>query len=266
MGILNVTPDSFSDGGRYVEVDTAVERALEMVRQGASIIDVGGESTRPGSLPATADEEVSRVVPVIEAFSRQSLCPVSIDTSKPEVARAAFGAGASIINDITALGDAEMAAFAAERGCPVILMHMRGTPRTMQEAPVYEDLMGEITLFLRKAVDTAVAAGVRREQIVVDPGIGFGKTLAHNLNILRSLKVLASLGRPILVGTSRKSFIGAILDAPVDERRFGTAASVALCAAGGAHILRVHDVGECLDAATVGAAIAEGSFREIGSE
>lgn len=266
MGILNVTPDSFSDGGRFVEVDKAVGRALEMVRQGASIIDIGGESTRPGSLPVSADEEISRVVPVIEAFSRQTSCPVSIDTYKPEVARAAFGAGASIINDITAFGDAEMAAFAAERGCPVILMHMKGSPRTMQEAPVYEDLMGEITLFLRKAVDTAVAAGVQREQIVVDPGIGFGKTLTHNLDILRSLKVLASLGRPILVGTSRKSFIGAILQAPVDERRFGTAASVALCAAEGAHILRVHDVGECLDAAMVGAAIAQRSFRETGSE
>lgn len=256
MGILNVTPDSFSDGGEFAETKTAVEQALRMAADGAAIIDVGGESTRPGSRGVSTEEEIARVVPVIESITSEVACPVSIDTTKPEVARAAFEAGASVINDVTALGDAEMRRFAAQAGCPVILMHMKGTPRTMQKSPFYRDLMGEITLFLREAVGRAVEGGVDFEQIVVDPGIGFGKSVRHNLEILRRLKVLASLGRPIMVGTSRKSFIGKIVDAEVKERAFGTAASVALALDRGAHILRVHDVKEMREAAAVAAGIS----------
>lgn len=234
-----------------------------MAAEGAAIIDVGGESTRPGSLPVSAEEEIARTAPVIEALAGEVSCPISIDTAKSEVARAAFDAGASILNDITALADPEMARFAAERSCPVVLMHMKGTPRTMQKSPFYKDLMGEITLFLRERIERAVSAGVDREQILVDPGIGFGKTVEHNLNILRALKVLASLGRPILVGTSRKSFIGKILDAPPDGRLLGTAASVALAVARGAHVLRVHEVKQMREAAAVAASIAAGSIRGV---
>lgn len=264
MGVVNVTPDSFSDGGEFYQADAAVERALSMVEEGASIIDVGGESTRPGSLPVTAEEEIERVVPVIAALSEKTSTPLSIDTSKPAVAAAALDAGASILNDVTALADERMAALAASRRCPVILMHMKGTPRTMQKSPFYRDLMGEITRFLRERVEAAVAAGVEREQIVVDPGIGFGKTLQHNLEILRRLKVLASLGRPILVGTSRKSFLGSILDAQPKGRVLGTAVSNALALERGAHILRVHDVAQTREAIAVARAIMQGTPGEAG--
>ncbi|MHC4713094.1 MAG: dihydropteroate synthase [Planctomycetota bacterium] len=262
MGVLNVTPDSFSDGGEFFEKQTAVDHALLMVEEGAGMIDIGGESTRPGSLAVPAEEEISRVVPVIEAVAAETPVPISIDTSKPAVAAAALDAGAVIINDVTALADEEMAALAAERGCPVVLMHMKGTPRTMQKSPFYRDLMGEITLFLRQRIEAAVAAGVDREQIVADPGIGFGKTCEHNLEILRRLKVLASLGRPILVGTSRKSFLGRILDVPPPERVLGTAVSNALALEHGAHILRAHDVAETREAVAVAACIARGAPPE----
>jgi len=262
MGILNVTPDSFSDGGAFFDTAAAVDHAFTIEEQGADIIDIGGESTRPGSLSVSAEEETERVVPVIEALAGKIGCPLSIDTSKPEVAEAALDAGAAIINDVTALADERMATLAADKGCPVILMHMKGTPRTMQKSPFYRDLMGEITLFLRRRVERAVSAGVERDRIIIDPGIGFGKTAEHNLNILRRLKVLASLGRPILVGVSRKSFLGKVTGAPVTGRRIATAAANALAAAAGAHILRVHDVAEAKEAAAVAAAVETGRIRE----
>ena len=262
MGILNVTPDSFSDGGEFFEAAEAADRALEMVDQGADIIDIGGESTRPESLSVAADEETARILPVLEAVAAKTACPLSIDTTKPEVARAALDAGATIINDTTALADDRMRALAAERGCPVILMHMKGTPRTMQKSPFYRDLLGEITLFLRRRIDEAVSAGVEREQIIIDPGIGFGKTAEHNLDIIRRLKVLRSLGRPILVGASRKSFLGKVTGRPAPERVVATSAANALAVASGAHILRVHDVREAKDAALVAAAIQSGSLPE----
>ena len=257
MGILNVTPDSFSDGGRFLDARAAVEQGLKLVAEGAGIIDVGGESTRPGSAPVDAEEEARRVMPVIEALAKETPCPISIDTCKASVARKAIAAGASIINDVTALsGDADMPRAVAEAGCPVVLMHMKGTPLTMQKSPFYSDLMGEITQYLREALDKAVSAGIDLEQTVVDPGIGFGKTAAHNIEILRRLKELSSLGRPILVGPSRKSFIGEMLGIPPAERVYGTAAAVALATAAGAKILRVHDAAAMRQTAMVAAGIA----------
>jgi len=264
MGILNVTPDSFSDGGSFLQPAAAVDHARRMADEGAGVIDVGGESTRPGSPPVDADEELRRIMPVITAIVREVRCPISVDTSKAAVARQALGAGAAIVNDVTALsGDPDMAGVVAESGCPVVLMHMKGTPLTMQKSPFYADLMGEITAFLRRAIDAAVSAGVDREQIIVDPGIGFGKTVNHNLRILLRLKELSSLGRPILVGPSRKSFVGRMLSLPVGERIFGTAAAVAMAAASGAAMLRVHDVKEMRQVAAVAACIsAGGAFEE----
>jgi len=262
MGIINVTPDSFADGGKYADAKAAVARGLEMAAGGAAILDVGGESTRPGSLPVEAAEQKGRVLPVIEALARQAFCPISIDTSDASVAAAALDAGASIVNDITALtGDPRMPPLVAARGCPVVLMHMKGTPRTMQKAPFYRDLMGEVSGFLREAVERAVDAGVNREQIVVDPGIGFGKTAEHNLQILQRLREFSCLGRPILVGPSRKSFIGKVTGEPVESREFGTAAAVALATLAGAHIIRVHGANEMREAALVADAIAQGRPR-----
>jgi len=263
MGILNVTPDSFSDGGRYLEPSAAVARALQMAAEGAAIIDVGGESTRPGAAPVGAAEEQARVLPVISAVSRETPCPISIDTSKATVAQAALDAGASIVNDVSALGDPDMARVVARAGCPIVLMHMKGTPLTMQTSPFYRDLMGEITGYLRAAIDRAAVAGIDVEQTVVDPGIGFGKTVAHNLAIMRSLKEFRSLGRPILLGPSRKSFIGKVLDVPAPRRAFGTASAVTLAAAAGANIIRVHDVADMRHAALVAAAIATGKTGEV---
>lgn len=243
MGVLNVTPDSFSDGGEYMRPTAALDRAMAMVNEGADIIDVGGQSSRPGSEAVPEAEELKRVVPVIERIQEKWSGPVSVDTSRASVAAAAIEAGASIVNDITAFtAEPEIARVTADTGAACVLMHMRGTPATMQNDPSYEDLVGEIALFLRAAVDRAESAGVGPNQIVIDPGIGFGKTTEHNLAILRHLPELRALGKPILVGPSRKSFIGNVLDLPVGERLEGTLATAAYAVVQGARIIRVHDV------------------------
>lgn len=243
MGILNVTPDSFADGGRYLDADAAVAHGLGMIAEGADIVDVGGESTRPGSDPVSADEEIRRVVPVIRRVAAEHPgIAISIDTRKPDVASAALDAGACIVNDVSAAREPGMLEVVRETGAGLVLMHMRGEPKTMQDAPQYEDVVAEVAEYLRERVETARFAGIELEALVVDPGIGFGKNLEHNLAILRRLDVLTELGRPVLVGTSRKRFIGAILDLPEDERVEGSAATVAWAVAHGASIVRVHDV------------------------
>lgn len=255
MGVVNVTPDSFSDGGLYLDPEAAVRHGVELVEAGAEILDVGGESTRPGAEPVTVEEELRRVVPVIEALAGRGVT-ISVDTSKAAVAAAALDAGAEVVNDVTALrGDPEMAALCAERGAGVVLMHMLGDPRTMQRNPVYDEVVADVRGFLSDRLEAAVAAGVARERIWLDPGIGFGKTLEHNLELLRRLGELASLGRPLVVGTSRKSFIGHIDGSPPGERLGGTIASSILAFAVGAEVLRVHDVAELGEAAAVAGAI-----------
>ncbi len=249
MGILNVTPDSFSDGGRWLDPDRAAARGLEMARQGARIIDVWGESTRPGARAVPEKEEIRRVLPVVERLAGEGLL-VSIDTSKAGVARAAFRAGAGILNDVTALrGDPAMARTAARAGAAVILMHMKGTPRTMQKDPRYRDAVAEICLFFRKILKYALSAGIPRDRILLDPGIGFGKKPEHSVEILRRLDEFRGLGCPLVIGTSRKSFIGHYLDRPVDGRLPGTAATVAAAVLRGADVVRVHDVREMTDVA-----------------
>jgi dihydropteroate synthase len=249
MGILNVTPDSFSDGGRYLEKSEALERALLMVTEGADIIDVGGQSSRPGATSIPEEQEYGRVVPIVQALADEWKGPISVDTCRSGVAAEALKAGASIVNDITALeGDHAMASTIAEHGAGCVLMHMRGTPADMQDSPSYGDVMGEISFYLRNAIDRAERAGVPDDRIVVDPGIGFGKTSAHNLAILRHLPELEVLGKPILVGPSRKAFIGKVLDLPVENRLEGTLATAAYAVAQGARILRVHDVAPVLRA------------------
>ena len=243
MGILNVTPDSFSDGGHYLDAARAVAHAKAMVAEGATLIDIGGESSRPGAMPVPAEEELERVVPVIRALADAVEVPLSVDTYKACVARRALEAGAHLVNDITALhGDAEMAAVIAEMGAGVVLMHIQGTPRTMQLAPRYADVVGDIRQWLQKRVQLAEAIGIAPECIIVDPGIGFGKTAAHNLEILKRLDAFRALGKPMLIGTSRKSFIGNVLDLPVGERVEGTVATVCWAISHGADIVRVHDV------------------------
>lgn len=246
MGILNITPDSFSDGGLFFDKDKAVKRGIEIEAEGANIVDIGGESTRPGSLPVPVEEELRRVIPVIEALAPRIKIPISVDTRKPEVAREAIKAGASMINNIMGANlDREMAVAAAEFDVPIVLMHIKGDPRTMQKNPVYDDVIGEIISALRESIMLAEGCGVNPEKIIIDPGIGFGKTTAHNLEILRRLKELKELGKPILVGPSRKSFLGNVLDIKdPDARLMGTAAAVALAIANGADIIRVHDVKE----------------------
>ena len=245
MGILNVTPDSFSDGGMHKNMLDAVEHGVQMVEDGADVIDIGGESSRPGAESVSPDEEISRVIPVIRTLIEKVKKPISIDTYKPEVARAALDAGASIINDITGFENADMRALAIERKVPTVIMHMMGTPQTMQKNPVYDDLISDIMGFLRETVDEAVDAGMPEEYLIIDPGIGFGKTTEHNLEIIRKLGDFKSLGLPILIGTSRKAFIGKALgDLPAAERLEGTAATVVLSIANGANIIRVHDVKE----------------------
>ena len=262
MGILNVTPDSFSDGNRFLDPQQAVDRAQEMAEQGADIIDIGGESTRPGAAPVDAGEEVKRVLPVIEEVAGKVSCAISVDTWKSAVARPAIAAGAGIINDISGLCfDPEMAAVAAQSGSGVVLMHTRGTPLTMQTETRYDDLMGEVIQGLGKSVEIAVGAGVERARIVVDPGIGFAKDGHGNLEILRRLRELTGLGFPILVGTSRKGFIGKVLKRDTGDRVFGTAATVALAIANGASILRVHDVAEMRDVADMAHAISYVNFE-----
>ena len=243
MGILNVTPDSFSDGGDYLRPTVAAERALAMVEEGADIIDIGGQSSRPGSEPVTEDEELKRVLPVIERVREEWNGPLSIDTYRARVAEEALAAGASIVNDITAFtAEPRISRVTADAGAAAVLMHMQGAPATMQKDPSYEDLMGEVAFFLKSAVERAISGGLGDDQIAVDPGIGFGKTTEHNLAILKRLPELAVLGKPILIGPSRKSFIGNVLDLPMGERLEGTLATVAYAVAQGAKIIRVHDV------------------------
>jgi len=245
MGVLNVTPDSFSDGGRFLKLDDAVSQGMKMIEEGADIIDVGGESTRPGSDPLSTEEELSRVIPVIESLSAKTDLPVSIDTYKAEVARRALHAGARMINDISALRfDPGMKKVAAEFGVPVVLMHIKGTPKEMQKDPDYDDVIAEIKEYLSESIRNAQEAGIDRKKMIIDPGIGFGKRIEDNLNILKNLKEFSILGCPILIGCSRKSFIGRVLDLPVEERLEGSLAALAAAVMNGADIVRVHDVKE----------------------
>jgi dihydropteroate synthase len=255
MGVVNVTPDSFSDGGLYLDPTAAIAHGRELAEAGAAILDVGGESTRPGAAPVAVDEEVRRAEPVIAGLAE--LGPtISVDTSKAAVAAAALDAGATIVNDVTALrGDPEMAALCAERDAGVVLMHMVGEPRTMQDSPEYDDVVAEVRDFLAARMEVAVAAGIDEERIWLDPGIGFGKTDRHNFELLRGLGELARLGRPLVVGTSRKSFIGRTDGSAADERLGGTIATSVLAAAAGAAVLRVHDVAEMEQALRVTAAV-----------
>ncbi len=258
MGILNVTPDSFSDGGQYLDQDEAVAHAFEMERAGADILDIGGESTRPGSRGISAQEEIDRVVPVLEKLRGHLRIPVSIDTSKSEVAEAAIRQGAEILNDVTGLRrDPLLAEIAAKRRLPLILMHMRGMPLTMQKKPFAQDVMRDVIAGLRRAVAVALRAGVQKSQILLDPGIGFGKSAEQNFELLARLPELARLGFPLLVGTSRKGFLGQALGGKAEgDRLWGTAATVAVSILGGAHIVRVHDVAEMVQVARVADAIA----------
>ncbi len=264
MGILNVTPDSFSDGGQFADRDRAVAHARDMASQGADIIDIGGESTRPGSQPLTEDEELRRVIPVIERLSDEIPVPLSIDTYKTTVAGQALRAGASLVNDISGLRfSPDMAKVIADEGAAVVLMHIKGTPRDMQKDPVYEDVIREITDSLHESIDIALRAGIPRNKILIDPGIGFGKTVEHNLIILRRLDELRILGCPLVLGTSRKRFIGTVLGSPEPKDRIeGTAATVALGIDRGAHIVRVHDVGEMVRVARMTDAIVRAGAKE----
>src|SRR5262245_23458747 len=259
MGVVNVTPDSFSDGGLYLDEEKAIAHGRELLQDGADILDVGGESTRPGAEVVSAEEEIARTEPVVAELTvdiAQTGHEVSIDTSKLAVAEAALDAGASIVNDVTAFRrDPEMASLCAERGVGVVLMHMPGNPRTMQDDPRYEDVVDDVKAFLAERMEFALAEGVDEERIWVDPGIGFGKTLEHNLELLRRLAELRELGRPLVVGTSRKSFIGKVDGSEVEDRIGGSIASSVLALAAGADVLRVHDVAEMAQAATVADAI-----------
>ncbi len=264
MGILNVTPDSFSDGGNYFSMDRAVEQALAMEADGADIIDIGGESTRPYADEVTLEQELDRVVPVIEKLSKIVKTPISIDTYKSEVAEAAIDAGAAIINDISALSfDSNMVSVAKKTDVPVILMHIKGTPKDMQNNPVYDDLMGEMKSFFNEAVSRAEAGGIAKEKLILDPGIGFGKTADHNLEILRDLKEFESLGLPLLLGSSRKTFIGKILDKEPENRDTGTMATVAAGIMNGAHIVRVHNVKMAMETVKVMDAILAGKITGL---
>lgn len=245
MGILNVTPDSFSDGGKFDRFDDAIAQGMRMVQEGADIIDVGGESTRPGSDPVTLGEELSRVIPVVSSLAQKTDVPISIDTYKSDVARRALDAGAQMINDISALRfDPEMKRIAGQYQVPVVLMHIKGTPKDMQKDPSYEDVIGEITQYLRESIQLAYEGEIEKERILIDPGIGFGKRFQDNLNILKNLREFSILRCPILIGCSRKSFIGKILDLPVGERLEGSLAALAVAVMNGANIVRVHDVKE----------------------
>jgi dihydropteroate synthase len=257
MGIVNVTPDSFSDGGLFFDAETAIAHGRELAAEGADILDIGGESTRPGAGAVSAEEELGRVAPVVQVLAAGE-APVSIDTSKVAVAEAALDAGAAIVNDVTALrAEPDLAGLCAERGCEVVLMHMLGDPRTMQEDPTYDDVVDEVKAFLAERIEFATSEGIDAERIWVDPGIGFGKTVEHNLELLRRLGALGELGRPIVVGTSRKSFIGKLTGAPVDRRLGGTISSSVIAYANGAEVLRVHDVRPVREALTVAEAILD---------
>jgi dihydropteroate synthase len=259
MGVVNVTPDSFSDGGRYFAAEDALAQGLTLVREGAALVDVGGESTRPGSDPVPEEEEVRRILPVVESLAGRVGVPISVDTMKAEVARRALAGGASLINDVSALrSDPGMAAVIAEAGCPVCLMHMLGEPKTMQDDPRYDDVVDEVLRFLEGRMAFALARGIREDQIMIDPGIGFGKTVAHNLALLRDLGRFTTLGRPVVLGTSRKRFLGAILGAEPAARTIGTVTTTVVGLLAGAHVFRVHDVKPNFEALRVGLAVLEG--------
>ncbi|MGA2260356.1 MAG: dihydropteroate synthase [Acidobacteriota bacterium] len=258
MGVLNVTPDSFSDGGVFFETAKAVERAWRIADEGADILDIGGESTRPGSRGVSAEAELGRVLPVLDALAGRYPLPISIDTSKSEVGRAALARGAVLVNDVTALAkDPKLGEVSASSGAGVILMHMRGEPGTMQKLPPSPDILGEIGAWAGTAVARAEALGVARDKIILDPGIGFGKTLSQNLEIIRNLGRLAAIGFPVMVGTSRKSFIGKILSDPAVDRIWGSAATVAAAILSGAHVVRVHDIAAMRDVARVADALRD---------
>ena len=258
MGVVNVTPDSFFDGGRYDDPQRAVEHALRLVEEGADLLDIGAESTRPGAVPVDEREECHRLIPVVAAVAKAVSVPISVDTSKAEVARAAIDAGAVMVNDVTALrGDGAMVDVVAEAGAGLVLMHMQGTPETMQKAPRYDDVVGEVAQFLTERARWAIAHGVASDRIVLDPGLGFGKTLQHNLDLLANLHAFVHLEFPVLVGPSRKGFIGQLTDQAVEARAWGTAAAVALAVEQGANILRVHDIGPMKDVVRVAVAIAQ---------
>lgn len=262
MGIVNATPDSFSDGGRYLGETTAVEHGLRLIDEGAHLLDIGGESSRPGSEPVGLDEELRRVLPVVEGLAAAGV-PVSVDTTRAEVARRAIAAGAAIVNDITAMGgDPEMAQVVADSGAGVVLMHMQGVPRTMQQAPHYDDVVAEVYEFLARRVEWAGSVGIPPERIAIDPGIGFGKTMGHNLRLLRNLGRFATLGCTLLVGTSRKGFLGTITGRPVAERSTASAVSALLAIDDGARVVRVHDVGATVDAIKVWGAVRGWDRRE----
>ena len=260
MGVLNVTPDSFSDGGLYLDADAAVAHGVELEREGADILDVGGESTRPGADPVAPDEQIRRVVPAIEGLVANGVrAQISVDTMRLAVAEAAVAAGATYVNDLSAFrADPDLAGFVADRGLDCCLTHMRGTPRTMQSEAVYDDVVGEVKAFLEQRLTTAIAAGIAEERIMLDPGIGFAKTLEHNLELLRRLDELVALGRPIVIGTSRKSFLGRITGREADDRLPGTIATNVLAFERGAAVFRVHDVQPIADALAVAAATVRG--------
>ena len=258
MGVLNVTPDSFSDGGRFFSVEAAVEQGVRMAAEGAAFIDVGGESTRPGAAAVDADEEARRVLPVIGRLRRLTQAVISVDTSKPQVMRAAAAAGAGLINDVRALQAPEALSTAAQSGCAVCLMHMQGEPRTMQHSPHYDDVVGEIRQFLAARVRACRDAGVAAERIVTDPGFGFGKTLEHNLQLLRRLSEIVADGVPVLAGLSRKSMLGTLTDRPAGERLAGSVALAVIAALAGARIIRAHDVAATVDALKVVSALKRG--------
>ncbi|VVB51123.1 Pterin binding enzyme [uncultured archaeon] len=255
MGILNVTPDSFSDGGKYFSQKEAAVHAKKMVADGADIIDVGGESTRPGSAVVSAEEELKRVIPAIKSAADLGV-PISIDTSKPQVAKAALEAGATIVNDVYGLRQDGMVDVAAGFGCRVVIMHMQGTPKTMQVNPTYRDVVGDIKDFFNERIVACEKAGVKKKNIIIDPGVGFGKTLQHNIEIIRRLQEFKSLGCPVLVGVSRKRFIGDLTGLPTEERLEGTIAAVTACVLNGADVVRVHDVKECVHAVKIADSIA----------
>lgn len=260
VGILNVTPDSFSDGGRYLNADEAIAHGVRLAEEGADLIDIGGESTRPGARPVSAEEELERVLPVIRGLRRAVAIPLSIDTYKSRVARAALDEGADVVNDISALRfDPAMASLVVTENVPVVLMHMQGTPRTMQERPFYRDVVAEVRDFLSERFRFALAEGVKPEQIVVDPGIGFGKDLEHNLALLRDLSALEALGRPILVGPSRKTFVGKILGIGPEDRLEGSLAAAVAAVLAGANMIRMHDVREARRAIAIADALRYGT-------
>ncbi|HEX9305930.1 MAG TPA: dihydropteroate synthase [Anaeromyxobacter sp.] len=265
MGIVNATPDSFSDGGRFLDPDAAVAEALRHAEEGADLVDVGGESTRPGAPPVPVEEELRRVVPVIERLrARGFLLPISVDTCKGEVARAALAAGADLVNDVTGLRDPELGRAVARAGVPVVLMHMRGTPADMAARAVYDDVAAEVAAELRAALARAAAAGVSAESTILDPGIGFAKTAEQGVELLARVGELRALGRPLLVGPSRKSFIGKLTGAPVGDRVPGTLAAVTACVLAGVELLRVHDVAACRQAALVAAALRDAGAARPG--